>query len=147
MQFHERLFEVRKRSGMTQNDLAEKLDVSRQAISRWEMGTAKPDFENLIAISNLFDVSVDYLLKGSEDVLSTVPATSAETEQAKKTVTGAFWGKLWLCVIVAFFLMTIIFALGSMDLMRGMLVSAIIVVGLALLLGFICLIVWITRRF
>ena len=66
MEFHERLYEVRKRAGMTQNDLAEKLDVSRQAVSRWEMGTAKPDFENLVAISNIFDVSIDYLLNRTD---------------------------------------------------------------------------------
>ena len=59
MEFHERLYEIRKNAGMTQSELAEKLDVSRQAISRWEMGTAKPEFENLIAISNIFDVSIE----------------------------------------------------------------------------------------
>lgn len=64
MQFHERLYELRKNSGLTQNELAEKLDVSRQAISRWEMGTAKPEIENLIALSEIFGVSLDYLLKG-----------------------------------------------------------------------------------
>lgn len=63
MRFHEKLYELRKSAGMTQNDLAEKLNVSRQAVSRWEMGTAMPDVENLIAISDLFGVTLDELLR------------------------------------------------------------------------------------
>lgn len=63
MKFHEKLFDLRKNSKMTQADLAEKLNVSRQAVSRWEMGTAMPDIENLIAMSDLFDVTLDELLK------------------------------------------------------------------------------------
>jgi len=41
MKFHEKLYAVRKKAGMTQNDLAEKLNVSRQAVSRWEMGVSQ----------------------------------------------------------------------------------------------------------
>ena len=63
VKFHEKLYELRKAAGMTQSDLAEKLDVSRQAVSRWEMGTAMPDVENLLTMSDLFQVSLDYLLK------------------------------------------------------------------------------------
>lgn len=63
MKFHEKLFGLRKQAGMTQSDLAEKLNVSRQAVSRWEMGTAKPEVDTLVAISDLFDVSLDYLLR------------------------------------------------------------------------------------
>lgn len=63
MRFHEKLYELRKNAGMTQNDLAEKLNVSRQAVSRWEMGTAMPDVENLIAISDLFEKTLDELLR------------------------------------------------------------------------------------
>ena len=49
-------------NGLSQEDLAEKLQVSRQAISRWEMGTAKPDANNILQISKLFRVTTDYLL-------------------------------------------------------------------------------------
>lgn len=66
MKFHEKLFELRKKTGMTQNDLAEKLNVSRQAVSRWEIGTAMPDVDNLVAMSELFGVSLDYLLKDDQ---------------------------------------------------------------------------------
>jgi transcriptional regulator with XRE-family HTH domain len=62
MKLHEKLFKLRKENGMTQDDLAEKLDISRQAISRWEMGTALPDVINILHLSKLYGVSTDYLL-------------------------------------------------------------------------------------
>lgn len=62
MQFSQKLLELRKKRGFSQEDLAEKLNVSRQAISRWEMGSAMPDSSNLLKISDLFGVSIDSLL-------------------------------------------------------------------------------------
>lgn len=62
MTFAEKLVQLRKKEGYTQEELADSLGVSRQAISRWEMGTAVPDSSNLLQISKLFKVSADYLL-------------------------------------------------------------------------------------
>ena len=62
MTFAEKLLRLRKRERYSQEELANKLDVSRQAISRWEMGSAVPDSSNLLQISKLFHVSTDYLL-------------------------------------------------------------------------------------
>ena len=59
----EKLYQLRKKSGLSQEQLAEQLNVSRQAISKWESGSAFPESEKLIIISNYFGVSVDYLLK------------------------------------------------------------------------------------
>ena len=73
MKFHEKLLDLRKKAGMTQSDLAEKMNVSRQAVSRWEMGTAMPDVENLIAMSDLFGVSLDYMLKDKTETPSQDP--------------------------------------------------------------------------
>ena len=53
------LISLRKQKGLTQMDLAEKLNVSRQAISRWEVGAAVPSTDNLIVLSNLYGISVD----------------------------------------------------------------------------------------
>lgn len=61
----ENLYELRKRAGLSQEDFADKLGVSRQAVSKWERGEAYPDTENLIAISEMFDVTIDELLKSS----------------------------------------------------------------------------------
>ena len=63
----EKLFKLRKNSGLSQEQLAEQLKVSRQAISKWESGTAVPESEKLITISNYFGVSVDYLLRDDEE--------------------------------------------------------------------------------
>ena len=65
----EKLYQLRKKSGLSQEQLAEQLNVSRQAISKWESGTAVPESEKLIIISNYFGVSVDYLLKDEEETV------------------------------------------------------------------------------
>ena len=66
MIFSEKLQLIRKSKGMTQEMLAEKLDVSRQAVAKWESGQGYPDISNLIQISNLFNVTVDYLVRDQE---------------------------------------------------------------------------------
>ncbi len=63
MKFEEKLITLRKKVGMSQEELADRLDVSRQAISRWELGTTLPDAPNLMKLSDLFGVSIDYLLR------------------------------------------------------------------------------------
>ncbi|MEE1100210.1 MAG: helix-turn-helix transcriptional regulator [Agathobacter sp.] len=63
MTFSDKLYTLRTQYGYSQESLAEKLGVSRQAISKWELGTAMPDTEKVIAISDTFDVSIDSLLK------------------------------------------------------------------------------------
>lgn len=65
MTFGEKISKVRKENNITQEQLAEKLGVSRQAISKWESNTAFPETEKLIKMSELFDCSLDYLLKDS----------------------------------------------------------------------------------
>ena len=65
MNFAEKLLELRTRYGYSQEGLAEKLGVSRQAVSKWELGTTLPETDKVIAISNFFGVSTDYLLKKS----------------------------------------------------------------------------------
>lgn len=62
MTFAEKFLKLRKQASLSQEDTAEKLGVSRQAISRWEQGTALPDAFNLSIISKVFGVSADYLI-------------------------------------------------------------------------------------
>lgn len=62
MKLSDKIVGLRKSNGMSQEDLAEKLDVSRQAISRWESGSAMPDANNILQLSKLFGVTTDYLL-------------------------------------------------------------------------------------
>ena len=67
MTFGEKLRSIRKRAQMSQEKLAEKLGVSRQAITKWETDMGLPEIENLMAISALFDIPVDELLSGQKD--------------------------------------------------------------------------------
>lgn len=63
MSFGEKLKTLRKAKGISQEQLALHLNVSRQAISKWELGSSLPEVENIIEISRFFDTSIDYLLK------------------------------------------------------------------------------------
>ena len=62
MKMSDKIIKLRKINGWSQEELAEKLNVSRQAISRWESNTAQPDATNILKISKLFGVTTDYLL-------------------------------------------------------------------------------------
>ena len=62
MTLQQKLVSLRKQKGLTQMDLAQKLNVSRQAISRWEVGVAVPSTDNLKVLGELYGVPVDYLL-------------------------------------------------------------------------------------
>lgn len=61
--FHEKLKENRMLLGLSQEQLADKLAVSHQTVSKWETGVSMPDLENIVKLSELFEVSIDYLLK------------------------------------------------------------------------------------
>lgn len=68
MKFNEKLIKLRKAQGMSQEDLGYELNVTRQTISKWELGESTPEMEKLIQISNYFGVSVDELVSNSEEV-------------------------------------------------------------------------------
>lgn len=66
MALSEKLYTLRRKSGLSQEQLAEQLNVSRQAISKWEAGQSIPESDKLLSISNYFNVSLDYLMKEDE---------------------------------------------------------------------------------
>lgn len=66
MKFSEKVRKLRIKSCLSQEELSEKLDVSRQTISKWEAGSSFPEIEKLISLSNFFQVSIDYLLKDKQ---------------------------------------------------------------------------------
>ena len=78
MEFNEKLQDLRKQKGLTQEELAERLYVSRTAVSKWESGRGYPSIESLKAIANFFSVSIDVLLSGDEVL------TIAEEDQKEK---------------------------------------------------------------
>lgn len=77
MSLAEKLVALRKQKGLTQMDLAERLNVSRQAISRWEVGAAVPSTDNLKVLGELYSVQIDYLL---DDELTEFPESTSSQE-------------------------------------------------------------------
>ena len=76
-----RLVQLRKASGLTQEGLAEKLGVSRQAVSKWERAEAAPDTDNLVLLSRLYNVSLDALFFTNDPVEAGVPVSAEPTEE------------------------------------------------------------------
>lgn len=99
MEFHEKLQELRKQKGLTQEELAESLYVSRTAISKWESGRGYPNIDSLKAIAKFFSVTIDELLSGEEVI------TIAEEDQKQKEsiLRDMVFGLLDLSVAMFFF--------------------------------------------
>lgn len=64
MKFNEKLLEIRKKQGLSQEELGMELQVSRQTISKWESGQSYPDFQRLVMLSDYFNMTLDELVKG-----------------------------------------------------------------------------------
>ncbi len=66
MDFRERLFDLRRQAGLSQEELANLVGVTRQAVQKWEAGTSRPDMDNLVSLADYFKVSLDFLVTGKE---------------------------------------------------------------------------------
>ena len=86
MSIAERILTLRKSKGMSQEQLAEAVGVSRQAVSKWESEQASPDPEKIIAMSEIFGVTTDYLLKGIEPEKEEAKTEEKKTEDTHMTV-------------------------------------------------------------
>lgn len=84
MTMGEKLLELRKGRGMSQEDVAEALGISRQAISRWEQNTSQPDAANLLALSDLFGVSADSLLRPERETEEDSPIHRESRDRAER---------------------------------------------------------------
>ena len=95
MKLSEKIVNLRKARNMSQEELAEQLGVSRQAVSRWEVGSALPDASNILQLSKLFGVSADYLLNDDYKGESPEPIKS----KSVSSIAGTFVKKIIaLCV-------------------------------------------------
>lgn len=105
MKFEEKLIQLRKARGLSQEDLAEKLGVSRQAISRWEQGSTTPDMMNLKQLSELYGVSADYLIHDeyeSDEDIPKVKETTQEFHTKENTRSKIFLGLGFLWIFIGF---------------------------------------------
>ena len=85
MLLSEKIMSLRKRNGWSQEELAQQLGVSRQSVSKWESMASMPDIQKIMAMSELFGVSTDYLLR---DELEELPATAIAADYAASSVQG-----------------------------------------------------------
>ena len=100
MEFNKKLQELRKQNGLTQEELAEKLYVSRTAISKWESGRGYPNIESLKAIAKFFCVTVDELL--STDEVLTI--AEEDSKRKEKHFRDLMYGLLDICIALLLFL-------------------------------------------
>ena len=100
MEFNEKLQELRKKKGLTQDELAEKLYVSRTAVSKWESGRGYPSIESLKIMAKFFSVTVDELLSSDEII------TIAEEDGIKREnrIRDLIFGLLDICIAMLLFL-------------------------------------------
>ena len=112
MEFNEKLQELRKKKGLTQEELAQMLFVSRTAVSKWESGRGYPNIESLKAIAKLYNVSIDELLSGDELLTIAEEDTKAKEDHSRDLL----FGLLDISFIMLFFLP--FFAERSGDIIR-----------------------------
>ncbi len=111
----EKIRDQRKRAGLSQEQLAEKLNVSRQAITKWETNKGVPDISNLIAISDEFGLSLDELIKGDNVVKKKLISDSS----SKK------WHILVIVYLIAIVAYIAFFAICHKILMIGFLIATL----------------------
>lgn len=131
MKFEENLQFLRKRAGMTQEQLAEALDVTRQSVSKWESGAGFPELEKLLRLSELFQIDMDTLLKGDamQSMAEDVHGYDAHKELFGKMISGGV-----ALIIGGFGLMSILEGFGVSERLSFVLLMLCIVAAVS---GFI----------
>lgn len=100
MEISDRLQELRKKNGMSQEKLAETLGVSRQAVSKWESGQTSPDLNKIVQLSSIYHVTTDYLILGKEEI---IPVTNSNEKDGEKKKINAIiilvTGIVLMCIL------------------------------------------------
>lgn len=113
MKMDEKIITLRKKLGWSQEDLAEKMNVSRQAISRWENGAALPDAQNVLQLSRLFNVTTDYLLNDDYESDGDIPVVQMVKQEKDNLIIKK--KKLHLISAVCFTIATLCSLVGVTD--------------------------------
>lgn len=141
----DKLIQLRKKSGMSQEELAEKMNVSRQAVSKWESAQSIPDLDKILQLSGLYGVTTDYLLKDSvedeefigkdtDDSVRKVTLEEANEYLAfRKTASVRIAAATFLCILSVIPLIV----LGGASAMPGSPISEKIVGGLGVIIMFV----------
>lgn len=99
MDFSEKILSLRKSRGLTQEQLAEKLNVSRQSVSKWESGQAIPELETIVALCRVFDITTDYLLKPSEMDELSIKTEMLEKQQQQLLIREQRYKRIFTCIM------------------------------------------------
>ncbi|MBQ8783065.1 MAG: helix-turn-helix transcriptional regulator [Clostridia bacterium] len=113
--FGERIYELRNKNNMSQGDLADRLEVSRQTVSKWENSMCKPEADKLIQLSEIFNVSIDYILKGEQTPLDPVYVYVKDTDGETKNneqVVRKYVGIVLAIVFAVLSLLSVLFRGG-----------------------------------
>lgn len=110
--FGKRLQRLRKENGLSQESLSEKLSITRQTISKWELDQSTPEIEYIAQLSDIFEVSTDYLIKGS-DFISSKNVNSVFPDENEKPISENAVKK------ACFSLPTMLFSIGIVLLLIG----------------------------
>lgn len=138
MNIGEKIYELRKSKNLSQEEVAEKLNVTRQTVSKWETNQSTPDFDKIVPLCELFEISTDELLKGEkqeksnkieEDIVEKKPMTKEEIKRKRAEVIST--SVFTYIVAVALFIL----AIEMID------INEIIIVSI-----FLCVIAWPTAR-
>lgn len=120
IELSERLRQLRKSAGLSQEQLAETLDISRQAVSKWESGASSPEAHNIIRLARLYGISTDSILLGEFPVLETGDtvremADTTFQEEEKPSAREKFpansflWAALGTVIVLILYLLTNLF--------------------------------------
>lgn len=124
MKFHEKLLELRRRRGLSQEELGMELAVSRQTISKWETGQSYPDFERLVLLSDFFSLSLDELVRdvdvqdvrekagGSEEKISALFADAQKGKEIARLVLRGIVVLGWVMLAVMLLALVLVLVRG-----------------------------------
>ncbi len=115
MEFSSKIKEVRKKENLTQEEFAEKIFVSRNAVAKWETNRGYPDIQNLITISDVFEISLDELIKKDKNVKNKIIAESS----SKK------WHLLVIIYLITIILYILYFLFAHKIFMIGFLIATL----------------------
>ena len=164
MNLNEKIFQHRKKLGLSQEELANRLGVTRQSVSKWELGDSQPDLDMIVKLAKLFGVSTDYLLQADAEI----PQNQTHWLDRIPGVIGKLIRQYgWLCGVylalvgAAFFIVGLLSAasvnsimgdFGSLGMMQTFDISiysmpiVMLVIGIIITAGGIALATWLKRR-
>lgn len=138
----EKIRDLRKKSGLSQEELAEKLDVSRQAVSKWELGAAVPTADKLLELSDFFGVSLDYLMRFDSDNPENPVSEAPDLEKPRANSSKAFRKSAMICLfamaLLSVLILVLLYALFGGDDVHTSFMITLDGVGILVVTAIIC---------